>query len=696
MSSDCDMVLIKTIDDLPLQSPKYYLLNLNKNLSDIRKELKKRNIINDTLLFSKKNKDVFGEIIRETEKQFLLEHIIDRVVNDDNSNNIILYLKKSSSPNWDILNNKCKLDYGCTMSFDGIKRANKKAFTMKNCELTYIGGKGYKKDQLEFESKEDWIKKTNLFINVDDNTINNFVKYGLSVGISQNENFNEEVKSVYKYTELEKVLLNFREHLEPTEDFVKAVKDAISSESPREEFKEIIEEYGQFIPTKVILGGRVYFKDVKKSLENSIDKSKEVSMSTKIGGNYSYTKRNSKFYSFNRVKLLGGRHPEDNEFDENAEKDWIESLKDYQNWECIEFNNPISIFQLLPYDLRKSSFMAIGKRILYSSTEQCDYHLCKPGIYRNFVLNNMPSRISRIIQKNKDADCDIFATVIDTEDSKNIFFNCQIFNCSESKGKPSIIIHGIQKDFHPRKYKLKVGWMVIGYDIDFSYILSDNNVKLIKQEYDSQNQHEFDSIKLQLEYDDLITRNIPFFGIPILSNLSSLNTSLTIGHNFCNTQLDIEEEEEREEREEKRGEEREIGSKFKIDAFSYCSKKNCYVKLPKFTFCTIIILNNPTSVIYELLPFEFRKFSILGNKPYIDLKGLFTPQSPNSLNPKCVSLYLPKDNNYNPIFLNQFSEQINIEYAECKCNKTCSICKNKTLKISANEDNAMCIVCSLR
>ncbi|CAB5383625.1 unnamed protein product [Rhizophagus irregularis] len=700
MPSDSDIVainvkIIKTLGHLPSQRLKLCFLNLKNNLSDIRKELKKFRIIDDTLLFTRKvsSESEYSEVIREHEEISLLEQIIDKVVND-NSTDIFLYLMKNSIPDWNILNDKCKLDYGCTMSFDGIKRANKKAFTMENCDLTHIGSRGYKKDQFEFESKEDWMKKTNLFVNTDDINVNSFVKYGLSVGISysQNVTFNEEVKSVYKYTELEKALLNFYGYLKPTEEFIKAVNDAIISENPREEFKEIIKEYGQFIPTKVIFGGRVYFKDVKKSSENSTSKVVSVNIN-KIGVNYSNKKRNSKFYRFNHIKLLGGKHPDGKDFDENAEKDWIESLNDYQNWECIEYRNPISIFQFLPDDLRKKSFISIGKKILYTGTEYCDYFLYEPGIYRHFELklNKLPFHISRIIRKNKDADCDILATAIDAKNSENTFFNCKIFYNPE--GKPSVIIHGIQKEFqfYRRKYELKVGLMIIGYDIDFSFILSDTSVELIKKEYDSSNQREFGSIKLPLEH-DLMTKNIPFFGIPILSNLNSSNDSLVIGHNFCNTRLDVE-------------------SKYRLDAFSYCSKTNCFVRLPEFTFCTLIILNIPTSLTYELLPFEFRTFEfstygfpelpyisdILRNKPYINLKEKFARQSINNLDPKCVSLVLSGDNNYTPIYLNQSRDQITIEYVECRCNITCSICKEKTLKIStSNKDHASCSIFSLR
>ena len=42
-------------------------------------------------------------------------------------------------------------------------------------------------------------------------------------------------------------------------EFIEAVKDAIESGNPRN-FNKITEEFGQLIPTEVILGGRVYFK----------------------------------------------------------------------------------------------------------------------------------------------------------------------------------------------------------------------------------------------------------------------------------------------------------------------------------------------------------------------------------------------------------------------------------------------------
>ncbi|RGB27231.1 hypothetical protein C1646_769367 [Rhizophagus diaphanus] len=403
MSSDV-MVFIKIIGKSSLQSSnKFCPLNLNNQLSDICKELEDYNIINDIILFSKKENDEFAEVVREVEEKY----------------------------------------YGRTMSIKGIERANKRAFIMKNCELIEIGAEGYKKDQLRFESKEDWMKKDNLFINVDGINVRNFVEFGLSIGSSQINNYNEEINSIYRYTEIGKVSLKFnKENLELTKEFKNDVINAIQSKD-HEKFKKITEEY-----------------DKDKIIEGSVSIS---SSNAKIGSNSSYSKKKSKLYSSDCIRILEGNHPDGENFDE---KNWIGSLKNFQNWDCIEFKNPINIFQFLSYDLRKELFVSIRKKILYTSTKDFDYDLYEAGIYQIFELNDIPTYISRIIQ-NKDADCDVFASVINTKDSRNIFFNCQILRADGSNEKLSVMIHGIQKEFWKCKYKLKINIIIIGYDIYF-------------------------------------------------------------------------------------------------------------------------------------------------------------------------------------------------------------------------------------
>src|SRR5256885_1157724 len=150
------LITVKNICNL-LQESKLVRLNITDNLSVIRQELEKNYDIDDTLLFLRKysvnnNESYeFAEIALNDDEEIIhLNEIID---------NDILYIKCKVKIDWNFLNNLRKLDYGCAMTFDEIKKASKRAFQMKNCELTEIGTEGCKKGVIEFGSNEDWMMK---------------------------------------------------------------------------------------------------------------------------------------------------------------------------------------------------------------------------------------------------------------------------------------------------------------------------------------------------------------------------------------------------------------------------------------------------------------------------------------------------------------------------------------------------------
>src|SRR4051812_9156076 len=238
---DVNNVMITVqIDDPPSQPPSLIRLNLTENLSNIRKELETDDIINNTLSFSRKipsnNNYNLAEILHEREENFLLKEIIKVIKVGSNESHNILYLIKNSRPDWKFLNEKCKLDFGHTMTFGGIKKADERAFIMKDCELNLIGAEGCYKGNVGFSSEGDWLMKKNLFFTTDVN-VQEFVKLGLSVGISKGKNFKYEEYSSYHFTEYGKLSLKYKDHLKPTEEFIKDVKDAIKSKKP-EEFKK--------------------------------------------------------------------------------------------------------------------------------------------------------------------------------------------------------------------------------------------------------------------------------------------------------------------------------------------------------------------------------------------------------------------------------------------------------------------------
>ncbi|PKB99928.1 hypothetical protein RhiirA5_505458 [Rhizophagus irregularis] len=530
---------------------------------------------------------IFSKVIaREDEENIILEKIMDK-------KSMFLYLKSESEPDWKFLKDKLKLEYGCT---ETLGKANKRAFTIVSCEMNEIID-GYENNIIQIDLEENKIIK-NDFLLIADIDIPNFTKLGVSIKSSDIKNSNIITSLTYNIIEYKKVSLKFK--LEPTTEFIKAVKDVIDSKDPRK-FKDVINDFGQFIPKEVVLGsGKAYFI----ARENSEDYAGE------------YAKNIEKLFSSNSFN----------------ESDWIETLNDYKYWSCIKLKDPVNIFQLISKNLRKRILSFVGKKILFTSIEKYSYKMPESGS----KLINIPENILEILQ-NKEANCNIFATVIDKKE-KDVFSYQIIWPPNED---PRLIIHCIQKKFRKRECKLKIKWMIVGYDTNFDFNHSDFNTKLkvLKNDFNALNCQAI-SESLDLEYNP----SILCFGIPVLSNLDSSNNSLVIGHHFINDR-----------------ENRKVGSYI----FSYCLEKNHYVNLPNFTFYTLIS-KYPNSDNYGISTFQhtsktkkllnFIKFNSLESKP------------------KFFSLYSAA-NNYGPIFLKQKASEIKVKYINVNCNQDNCICK---------------------
>ncbi|CAI2200734.1 3451_t:CDS:1, partial [Funneliformis geosporum] len=295
---------------------------------------------------------------------------------------------------------------------------------------------------------------------------------------------------------------------------------------------------------------------------------------------------NSNDYRSNCVEFIGGKLVCLKDFNETA---WAKSLEDYNNWDCVEFRNPISVFNFLSGDKQREIYVLLGKKILYSKTETYDCSFDR-GIPVTFKLKS-DANISKILQ-NRDADCNIFATVVDDEETNNELFNCQILWPQDYE--PKLIIHCIQENFRKHACKLKISWMVIDYDIYFDSLLSDSDVQLKVLKYD------FNTKKNQLMLNKILPiKNVPpCIGIPVFNKSEN---SFIIGHHFYKFQ------------------DRNV-----LFAFAYCLKNKCYVKLPqKFIFYTLF------SNAYESLPLKVRKcFFLFNRSPFVDIEEL-TPKFPN-------------------------------------------------------------------
>jgi hypothetical protein len=354
-------------------------LTLEDNLSVVRESLKNDATIkmNNTLLFSKKFTDnKLAEISRENEKDFTLRDIIEK----SNDTTYTLYLIKTSTY-WKFLNDKHKLDFGCTMTSSGIKRASQRAFITEACQLNELDIN--KEKVVKFYSLEDRMIKNNLFF-----VPNMNVKYFARIGIKhENEYFkdNENITNItYKCQVHKKEFIKIG-NLKATDNFIKKVNDALKLEDPKK-FVQITEEFGQFIPTEVILGQRF-------------------------------------------------------QIDNNNTKEKEDSLNDYRKWNIIELREPISIFELVDDDLREKLYSFFGKRILYSEITLLDIKDIEDNKDDKTKIIELPQKISELIS-SKHADCSIFATAIGIKD----YYHCQIFTSPDDKEQKLIIHHFNGKD----------------------------------------------------------------------------------------------------------------------------------------------------------------------------------------------------------------------------------------------------------
>jgi hypothetical protein len=609
-------VTVECIDlPKPLQTNNFIQLTLSDNLLKVRQILEEKNIIDSTLSFVKKYSEngdsKIAEIAFEDEESMRLSEIVRKT--DDTH---ILNLTTCSKFKWKNLNQKHKLDYGCIMTSDGIKKADKRAFEMKNCILEETGNIECKVEEFKSKSSEDLMMDKNLFCNVDIN-VQYFLKLGMAIGTLNNKKFHVETNYSYHFIKYGKALLKLNfEHLEATQEFKEEVEKAINSEDPAEQFKQIIKDFGQFIPTEVILGGRVHYDDFAKTVKHTLEKSSEISgkikvedIKIKMEEASTNSEEKQKDYSRKYTKIIGGEQPDDIK---NLDiVNWTSSLNNHKYWDCIEFRNPISIFQFLSEDLRKRVVKSVGMKIYYSTINDLNLEDVKKPI--EFKLNGL-SEVKTII-RNKDIDYKIFATVTDMTKTKNEFFTCQVL-CPSDGRLPSLIIHRVQnpfKFFKKRECKLKVGWMVIGYYEDFNFDFS-TRLNILENDFNAS-----DAVN-PIKYD---SEEPICLGVPVLSEYPKTGSPI-IGY-YYHVQ-----------------EENNEYNKIKACTFAYCLKDKCLVDLPKFTFYTLVITNYHNHRACNTISLEKSKYNNF-----------------NTTTPKFISIYSTVQTSC--VFLKQRNGQVKIK-----------------------------------
>ncbi|RIA88944.1 hypothetical protein C1645_739028 [Glomus cerebriforme] len=623
-------------------------LKITDTLLEVRETLEQISTIrmNDNLLFL--DSDSF-EIPRKNETDYRLA---DLITNDNT-----IYLINRKYPINDF-KSKLQLEYGRTLNPNNSKIiiADKKAFVINNIESTYPDETSCD-EEVNIISKKSWENKIDSFLNAGAEMMN-FGSVGINFSITQNKSQQVEKAFSCKYTKVPKMVLKF-DKMEPTKEFVKDVREAIKS-NDREKFKEIYKKFGQFVPTKVILGGIVY--DMTEGESNEYSEQKNLKIEPKIGINtgipgaelniepgINLDKSNTKSTNEEKKRrsLLGGEPQDLENFDK---KEWISSLSDHETWKCIEFQNPINIFQLLDDSLRKEVYEFFGKKILYSGVMKYDHQLDYGE--RHIVSLPLQGKICKIIE-NEDAKCNVFATIVCDDKKKNDFFNYQIYHPKNEN--PRLIIHCYQRKQNSQKpHNLKIGFMIIGYDVDFNNcILNDDGIKLDVHDkvYLNSNNQNNQNLAHEFEFDFNFDDVNSFLGIPVLSEL---NDSILIGHYFFKKE-----------------------NKIAAMLFSYNLNKNKYVELPNLRFQVLTISGHSRTTCGKI---SFKK-RLMGWGRYIDIEDI-EKCLVEKYTPKYISVY---SENCGPVFLKQKKKEIKLKHADCKCKGACSFCKNR-----ASENNVKC------
>ncbi|RIA98235.1 hypothetical protein C1645_849147 [Glomus cerebriforme] len=602
---------LKVSVHLTPEDKRYFIyLRLDDQLTKIREKLTEVSEIKmDEKLFHNEKK---GTITLQKEDNFKLEDIVSK--NENSENSYVLILKEHL---WKILNKRYKLDYGINKN---LKRVNKRAFAMKDC---HVSEPNVKYLYVKNESKDDQTVGKDLSFNVDPSSIVSTIP--ISFRIAGNKSDGIETNSSDETTYNYKKTLEFRKFLEPTKDFIEKVKSAVDTVDPKnsKKLKEIIKDFGQVIPTEIIMGEKIYKKGDGKTTNISKGYSGDINATVAGMG-----------ISLSDSKNSTSQHTEES----------------HQDWECIEYNNCINIFQLLTdipeYEyLREKIFSVIGERILYSGIETCNctFNGKKPFI-GEFKMEKMSENTLKMIQDEK-SDISIFAVIFDKKiyglfDTTVDFFNCQIV-CAQGQ-KPKYIIHRKhRKQDRAKLYKcnLEIEYMIVGNYRDFNSINyneldSDIQLKVIKEDYYNSN---FNTKLFERSPSD------HFIGVPVLNDLNQRN--YIIGHYFY-TEKD---------------------SNVGVFTFSYNLEQNKYVNLP-FRFHTLKISN----ISNQVTEFNYRKD-----------KREFREQIQKC--PKYFNLY-SKDIS-SPIFLKYTTSKIKLEEVTCKCGKKCDFCKNSSNSSSFQKEN---------
>ncbi|CAG8620084.1 37920_t:CDS:2, partial [Gigaspora margarita] len=314
------------------------------------------------------------------------------------------------------------------------------------------------------------------------------------------------------------------DNISATTEFSEEVKKALNEETQSkkvENLQKIAEKYGYFYASSVYFGGVIIEKleDIKHSNKYEMSKELDITVNNMLkyadanaGISLKRTKGNEKVIdttNFNRTVKGGNK----SKFRPEDRREWIDSIKNSEDWEIIEYHEIYSIFSLLDDRLQKDVIEVLGKRILKVKVESIQF-----SNKINYYVHELSNKLD-CIGKDNIKDCHIFATVLKKKKDRHIFSSCVSYDGRPDK--PKIIITRAPSKKKPtgkKEFIIQIGWMVIGYPADTFDLELSNQVVIESEKFKLNDQYIVENISHR---DDLESMNKYAFTTCVLDHIGT-------------------------------------------------------------------------------------------------------------------------------------------------------------------------------
>ncbi|CAG8784083.1 11469_t:CDS:2, partial [Dentiscutata erythropus] len=487
--------------------PHRHNLDKGKSLTEIREELE-NTLIEQSHLYMCSNCCFLDQdkarISKSEENNLRLGEILS--INEDGNDVLNIIRDTCQKHEHDLINLIDKCGYGFVIKNGSVEQAVRRAFKIVNTPKYRFLDDGYEENSFECKNEFSDLCERNFitFGNVNTSILPWVsVFFGVDYKSSLKKLKNHRNAMKYSYVKLRKAYINIaKNNITATTEFIDEVKKALEEETRDkkvEKLKKIAKDYGYFYASSVYFGGVIVerLEDVKhsdkyeKSKELDITANSKLKVEANTGATLKRTKGKEKVIdttNFNRT-VKGG---DDSKFKPEDRSEWINSIKNSEDWKLIEYHEIYSIFSLLEEKLQKDVIEALGKRILKVKVESIQFS-SKNNQYVYELSNKLDC-----IHKNRIKDCHIFTTVLKKNKDRHIFSSCVSYDGRPDK--PKIIITRVPSKKKPtigKEFVIQIGWMVIGYPTDtFDFELS-HQVVIESEKYKLNDQYIVENISYQ-------------------------------------------------------------------------------------------------------------------------------------------------------------------------------------------------------